>query len=337
MNSPEYTFVIPVFNEAETLRELHSRLRTVMSQLDGDSEVILVDDGSTDSSFDLMREIHDADPRFRVLRLSRNFGHQIALTAGLDHAQGSAVVIMDADLQDPPEVVLEMAQQWRAGHHVVYGVRDDRAGEGVVKRATASAFYRVLGRMTDVPIPVDTGDFRLIDRRALDAVRGMREHRRYLRGMFAWVGFSQVGVHYSRSERYAGRTKFSFRKMMSFASDGLMSFSAAPLHAALTLGCVVSSIAFLAAFAAIVCKVAGVFTVSGWASLSIGVAFLGGVQLMVLGVVGGYIARIYEEVKERPLYLVRDSISRPESAVGGATVSVPDYALADASITIASP
>jgi polyisoprenyl-phosphate glycosyltransferase len=332
MNAPEYTFVIPVFNEEESLRELHTRLRTVITQLDGDAEVLLVDDGSTDASFEIMRELHEADPRFRVLRLSRNFGHQIALTAGLDHAQGNAVVIMDADLQDPPEVVLEMAKQWRAGYQVVYGVRDERAGEGLLKRSTAAAFYRVLGRMTDVPVPVDTGDFRLVDRRALDAVRGMREHRRYLRGMFAWVGFSQVGVHYDRPERFAGQTKFSLRRMVRFACDGIVSFSAAPLHAALTLGFLVSTIAFVAGFAAILSKAVGAFTVSGWASLAIAVAFLGGVQLVVLGVVGEYIARIYEEVKERPLYLVRDSIRRPESSVGGTTVGVPDYSLADPTV-----
>jgi dolichol-phosphate mannosyltransferase len=233
---------------------------------------------------------------------------------------------MDADLQDPPEVVLEMARKWREGFDVVYGVRSDRDGETLVKRQTAKWFYRIFGRMTDMSVPLDTGDFRLVDRRALDSVRSMREHSRYLRGMFAWVGFNQVGVEYSRSARYAGNTKFSFRKMFRFATDGILSFSAAPLHAALTIGLVVSTLSFMAGFFMIASKIANVSTVPGWASLAIAIAFLGGVQLVVLGVVGEYIGRIYEEVKGRPLYLVRDSAWNSQSVPPELSPAIPTYA-----------
>jgi dolichol-phosphate mannosyltransferase len=308
MPRPRYSIVIPVYNEAEVLDELFRRLSALLERLDGDAEVVLVDDGSTDTSFERMQDQHERDARFGVLRLSRNFGHQLAITAGLDHARGDAVVVMDADLQDPPEVVLEMAKRWQEGYLVVYGVRERRRGEGRTKRLTASWFYRLLNRMTDAPIPVDTGDFRLVDRTALDVVRSMREQRRYLRGLFAWIGFDQTGVRYVRAPRHAGTTKFSFRRMLHFAADGVLSFSAEPLHVALTLGFVVSTGTFLAGVAAIVLKVTGAYTTPGWASIAVAIAFLGGVQLTVLGLIGEYIARIYDEVKQRPLYLVRDDL-----------------------------
>jgi polyisoprenyl-phosphate glycosyltransferase len=277
-----------------------------MDGLDGSAEIILVDDGSTDGSFDVMRKLHEADDRVRVLRMSRNFGHQIAITAGLDHARGNAVVIMDGDLQDPPEVVPALAEKWREGFDVVYAVRDDREGESRVKLATASWFYRLLGRMSEVGIPRDAGDFRLIDRRVVDAVKAMPEHHRYLRGMFAWVGYDQAGVHYTRDARRAGRTKFPMRKMLGFATDGIVSFSTVPLRMTLVLGFLVSLAAFVLAIFAVLAKVTGAYTVPGWASITVGVALLGGVQLTVLGVMGEYIARIHDEVKQRPLYLVRD-------------------------------
>jgi dolichol-phosphate mannosyltransferase len=315
MDRPRYSFVIPVHDESETLDELARCLRELFESLDGPAEVVLVDDGSTDDSFEIMGRLREADPRFSVLRLSRNFGHQIAITAGIDHARGDAVVIMDADLQDPPEVVLEMIERWKEGYSVVYGVRDDRGGEGRIKRVTAKGFYRVLDHLTDIPIPLDTGDFRLVDRRAIDVVRSMPEHRRYLRGMFAWVGFDQTGVRYSRPARFAGTTKFSLPRMLSFAADGVFSFSVTPLRIALNLGFVISTIAFIAGLTAIVCKLAGIYTVSGWASLSVAVAFLGGVQLVVLGIIGEYIARIHDEVKQRPLYVLRDQLGgAPEEA-----------------------
>lgn len=306
--STEYSIVIPILDERETLPELHRRLCPVMEQLDGSAEVILVDDGSTDGSFDVMRKLHEADGRVRVLRLSRNFGHQVAITAGLDHARGNAVVIMDGDLQDPPEVVPALAEKWREGFDVVYAIRDEREGESRVKLATANRFYRLLGRMSEVDMPRDAGDFRLIDRRVANAIRAMPEHHRYLRGMFAWVGYDQVGVHYARDARHAGRTKFPIRKMVAFAADGIVSFSTVPLRVTLMLGFLMSVGAFVLALFAVFAKATGAYTVPGWASITVGVALLGGVQLTVLGVIGEYIARIHDEVKQRPLYLLRDQL-----------------------------
>ncbi len=267
-----------------------------------------MDDGSTDGSFDVMRKLHEADDRVRALRLSRNFGHQAAITAGLDHARGNAVVIMDGDLQDPPEVVPALADKWREGFDVVYAVRDEREGESRVKLATANWFYRLLGRMSDVDMPRDAGDFRLIDRRVVDALKAMPEHRRYLRGMFAWVGYDQVGVHYARDARHAGRTKFPMRRMVAFAADGIVSFSTVPLRMTLMLGFLMSAAALVLAGFAVLSKVTGAYTVPGWASITVGVALLGGVQLTVLGVMGEYLARIHDEVKRRPLYLLRDQL-----------------------------
>jgi polyisoprenyl-phosphate glycosyltransferase len=304
--TPEYSFVIPVYNERENLSELHRRLSAVMDRLDGTAEVVLVDDRSTDGSFDVMASLAEQDARVRVIRLSRNFGHQIAITAGLDHARGNATIVMDADLQDPPEVALELAKRWREGFEVVYAVRDDRAGETRAKLLTASWFYRLLGRLTEFDIPAEVGDFRLVDRRALEAMGPMREHRRYLRGMFAWVGFNQTGVHYSREPRHAGVTKYPFRKMLRFALDGIVSFSTVPLRLTLNLGFFVSVISFLLGFAAILLKAGGVYAVPGWASIVVVLLFLGGAQLIVLGVIGEYLAHIHEEVKQRPLYLVSD-------------------------------
>jgi dolichol-phosphate mannosyltransferase len=305
---PEYSFVVPVYNERETLDELYRRLVPVLDALDGSAEVVLVDDGSTDGSYEVMLSLHERDDRFKLVRLSRNFGHQLALTAGLDHARGNAVVMMDADLQDPPEVALELAKRWREGYAVVYAVRERREQETRTKLLTAKLYYRLLGRLTDIEIPGDAGDFRLVDRRALQAMTSMREHNRYLRGMSAWVGFDQTGVQYVRDGRYAGRSKYSLRKMLRFALDGLVSFSTAPLRLTLNVGFVVSVLAFLLGFAAILVKIFGVYAVPGWASIVVAIALLGGVQLTVLGVMGEYVAQIHEEVKRRPLYLVRDRV-----------------------------
>lgn len=303
-----YSFVVPVLDEEEILPELAARLTAVMDQLDGPAEVVLIDDGSTDGSFDVMRKLHEADARFRALRLSRNFGHQVAITAGLEHARGQAVIIMDGDLQDPPEVAVAMAEQWRAGYEVVYGVRSSREGEGRMKTATASWFYRVLRPMTEIDIPVDAGDFRLVDRRVVDAVLSMRERHRYLRGMFAWVGYDQVGVQYVRSARSSGTTKFPLRRMVGFAADGIVSFSTVPLRVTLMIGFAVSAGAFLAAIIGVLVKVTNLYTVPGWASIVVGISVLGGFQLMVLGTMGEYVARIYDEVRRRPLYLVREQV-----------------------------
>jgi glycosyltransferase involved in cell wall biosynthesis len=303
----EYSVVIPVYNEQETLHTLFERVTAVLESLDGTSEVILVDDGSTDGSSSQMLEMALRDSRFKVIQLSRNFGHQIAITAGLDFASGNAVIVMDADLQDPPETILAMVRKWREGFDVVYAVRVSRAGENRFKRFTAARFYRLLRRLSDVEIPADVGDFRLVDRKALEAYKRMREADRYVRGMFGWVGFNQIGIPYQRDERFAGKTKFPLRKMANFALDALVSFSNAPLRLALGLGFVVSVASFLYGITAIVLKVSGAFTVSGWASVIFVSSFLGGVQLMVLGVVGEYVGRAYVETKRRPLYIVSHS------------------------------
>jgi polyisoprenyl-phosphate glycosyltransferase len=299
-----YSIVVPAHDEEATLPELARRLANLMDALDAPSEVILVDDGSRDRTYDCMRRIADSDDRFRIIRLSRNFGHQLAITAGMDFASGDAVVIMDADLQDPPEVVLELAQKWREGYEVVYAIRRTRAGETSVKRATAALFYRAFRRVSDVDAPVDVGDFRLVDRRALDAFCALRENNRFVRGMFSWVGFRQTGVPYERRERFGGRTKYPLGRMLRFAADGIVSFSNAPLRVALNLGFIVSGIAFLLGLFAITAKLTGAFAVPGWASIVTVTTFLGGVQLLILGVMGEYIARIYDEVKNRPLYIV---------------------------------
>ena len=306
MNSARYSFVIPVFNEEAALAELFRRLAALMDGLDGPAEAIFVDDGSSDRSYALMIEQGNRDSRFRAVRLSRNFGHQVAITAGLDYAGGDAAIVMDADLQDPPEAVLEMIERWRQGYEVVYAARAERVGESAFKRASATIFYRFLTRIAKVDAPLDVGDFRLVDRKALDAFRAMRESARYVRGMFSWVGFRQTGVAYRRQERFAGESKYSFRKMLRFALDAVVSFSTFPLRLVLNVGFLIAGISFLAGIAAVIAKLLNAFVVPGWTSLLIGVTFLGGVQLIVLGVLGEYLSRIYDEVKNRPLYLVDD-------------------------------
>jgi glycosyltransferase involved in cell wall biosynthesis len=324
--APTYSIVIPILDEEDTFGELQRRITAVLDELDGPGEVVLVDDGSTDRSWELMQGAAAADHRFRPLRLSRNFGHQLAITAGLDQARGEAVVIIDGDLQDPPELILEMAARWREGYQVVYAHRTDRAGESRLKRATASAFYRLLSRLSDVEIPRDVGDFRLMDRIVVDAIGHMREHARYLRGMVAWVGYRQTAVDYTRAARVAGETKFSMGRMLRFATDGVLSFSAAPLRLALRLGLLMSMVSFAYGVIAVLLKVTGAFTVPGWTSLVVVTAFLGGIQLVVLGIMGEYVARIHEDVKGRPLYLAYPSDEGPSDPEGArpGTLEVED-------------
>jgi dolichol-phosphate mannosyltransferase len=283
-----------------------------MDALDADAEAILVDDGSRDRTYERLVEATSDDPRFRLVKLSRNFGHQIALTAGVDLAVGDAVIVMDADLQDPPEVILDLAARWREGYDVVYAVREAREGETRFKRATANAFYRAFNRISDVEVPVDVGDFRLVDRRALDVFSQMRESNRFVRGMFSWIGLSQTGVVYHRQERFAGETKYPLRKMLRFATTGVISFSSAPLRAALNLGFVVSIVSFAILVWSLIVKVSGLFEVPGWTSIVMVVSFIGGIQLIVLGVIGEYIADIHSEVKRRPLYVISDLENFPE-------------------------
>jgi dolichol-phosphate mannosyltransferase len=303
---PTYSLVVPAYNEEGVIEELVTHLRRVMDALDGDSEAILVDDGSRDRTYELMLQAASKDPRFRLVKLSRNFGHQIALTAGVDLAAGDAVIVMDADLQDPPEVVLELAKSWREGYDVVYAVRDERVGETRFKRATASWFYRGFNRISDVKVPLDVGDFRLVDRRALDVFNQMRESNRFVRGMFSWIGLRQTGIVYTRDERFAGETKYPLRKMLRFATTGVISFSAAPLRVALNVGFVVSFIAFALGIWSVIVKLSGLYQVPGWTSIVVVTTFIGGIQLIVLGIIGEYIGDIHDEVKRRPLYVVSE-------------------------------
>ncbi len=305
--SPLYSFVIPVYNEQETLPELQRRMVELMNALDAPAEAILINDGSSDQSQQLMQSIADADRRFKVLKFSRNFGHQIAISAGIDFSSGQAVVILDADLQDPPEVIHEMIAQWKQGYQVVYAVRKERKGETFFKKASASLFYRFLRKFTEVDIPADVGDFRLVDRQAVNAFKSLRENNRYVRGLFSWIGFRQTAVNYVRAERFAGETKYPLRKMLQFAMNGVLSFSNVPLKLALHLGFLVSCSAFLYGLFAILAKLAGWYTVRGWASILVVVSFLGGIQLIVLGVIGQYIGRIYDEVKRRPIYIIESA------------------------------
>ena len=297
--------VVPLRNEEETLPLLADGLTSVLDTLEGPWEVILVDDGSTDGTYGLAVELHSRDARFKVLRLSRGFGHQVALTAGLDAARGAAVVTMDGDLQHPPELIHEFVARWNEGYEIVYGVMEERQGEGRFKEWTARGFYRLLGRLTDIEVPPAAGDFRLVDRSALDAVRAMRESNRYLRGMFSWVGFQQTGIPYTSPPRVAGRSKYSRVRMFRLAADAVIGFSSRPLRLGLNLGFAVSLAAILFGLSALASRLAGVFVVPGWTSIMVLVGIVGGIQLVVLGIIGEYIAHIFAEVKHRPLYVVK--------------------------------
>lgn len=324
MGALKYSIVVPVYNEEESIPELVRRLREIMDRLDGPAEAVLVDDGSKDSSYRLMLDAHDKDRRFKVIQLSRNFGHQLAITAGMDNASGQAVVVMDADLQDPPDIILEMAVKWQEGYEVVYAVRQHRPGETKFKTATATTFYSLLRRLASIEQTMDVGDFRLVDRKALDAFLRMREHNRYVRGMFSWIGFRQAAVPYDRDPRHAGSTKYPLHKMIKFAADALVGFSTAPLQFALVGGFIIAVIAVGYGLLAIALKLAGLPYVPGYASLLVTIAFLSGVQLMVMGMVGQYVARVYDETRGRPLYLVRQAHGFESWTGFGAPDSVAD-------------
>ncbi|HEX3290296.1 MAG TPA: glycosyltransferase family 2 protein [Gaiella sp.] len=307
MARPDFmlSVVVPLKDEEANVAALGERLREVLDGITARWEVILVDDGSADETYARALALHGSEARFKVVRLSRTFGHQVALSAGLDLAAGDAVVTMDGDLQHPPEVIPELVARWRAGAAVVYGVMVERQGESHLKDATARVFYRALTRLVDIEVPAAAGDFRLVDRAALDAFRSMRETNRYLRGMFSWVGFEQDGVPYSSPPRTAGRSKYTFGRMLRLATDAVVSFSDRPLRLALNLGFVVSAASILFGLSAVVSKLAGLDVVAGWTSVMILVGFVGGVQLIVLGIIGEYVGRISDEVKRRPLYVVR--------------------------------
>jgi dolichol-phosphate mannosyltransferase len=306
MNHPTYTIIAPVHNEEPVLHELHRRIAEVMDATNETWELILVNDGSRDKSAQIIAELNANDPRVRGISLSRNYGFQVAVTCGLDHAKGSAVILIDADLQDPPEVIYEMIKKWREGYDVVYGVRSERAGETWFKKISAKYFYRLIQSITNVKIPVDTGDFRLMDRKVVDAIRRLPERHRFLRGMVSWVGFRQIGVSYKRHARFAGETKFTLRKMIKFATDAITSFSYVPLQLATWFGFLVAGIALLFIIAVIVGRLSGAAEFRGQASTLVAVLFLGGIQLICLGILGEYLGRIYDEVKGRPLYLIQE-------------------------------
>ena len=298
--------VVPAYNESAGLRAFHARLAAVFEQLDLACSVLYVDDGSRDDTWQVMESLRAQDTRIATLKLSRNFGKELALTAGLDHADADAdaVVVIDADLQDPPELIPQFVARWREGYDVVYGTRSTRAGESQLKKATAAAFYRVMERLSHTPVPRDTGDYRLMSRRALDALKQLRERQRFMKGLFTWVGFRQTAIIYDRDARFAGSSKFNYWRLWNFALEGITSFSTAPLKVATYMGVLTALLAFV--FGLFVFGKALLFgdAVRGYPTLMVAVLFLGGVQLMALGLIGEYLGRLYMEVKQRPLYLI---------------------------------
>ena len=303
----KFSIAVPVYNERESLPELYKRVQDVMDALGEPWELVLIDDGSSDGSTEVIHELARADKRIRPVIFARNFGHQIAITAGLDYSRGEAVVIMDADLQDPPEVIPDLIAKWQEGFEVVYAIRESREGETWFKKATASFFYRLINRITDVKIPLDTGDFRLLDRAVANTLNRMRERHRFPRGMAAWVGFRQIGVPYSRAARFAGETKYPLKKMIRLALNAITSFSYFPLQLATYVGFFCAGISALAIPVVIALRLAGSQAFFGQATTLIAVLFLGGVQLISLGILGEYVGRLYDEAKGRPLYIVRSA------------------------------
>lgn len=310
---PTLSVVAPCFNEEGVLHELYRRISQVLDGSGETWELVLVNDGSRDRTSEIMRELHAQDGRVKVVDFARNFGHQIAVTAGMDYARGDAVVLIDADLQDPPELILQMLAKWREGYEVVYAIRAERKGETWFKEFTAKAFYRIILKITDIDIPMDTGDFRLMDRKVVDALKTMHEKHRFMRGMSVWVGFRQTGVKYVRAERYAGETKYPLKKMLKFAMDGITSFSYFPLQLATYIGFIAALLAVLGILVTVILRLSGSHAFFGQATTLVSVLFLGGVQLICLGILGEYLGRIYDEVKGRPLYIVREALGFEEA------------------------
>jgi dolichol-phosphate mannosyltransferase len=308
---PALSVIVPCYNEEEVIETTHARLSAVMAGAGVSHEIIYIDDGSKDATVEKLRAIASNCAHARVVRLSRNFGHQIAVTAGLEFADGDAVVLIDADLQDPPEVIPEMIAKWREGYEVVYGVRTTREGENAFKLWTARAFYRIINKLSEVPLPLDTGDFRLIDRKVVLALRRMHERYRLLRAMTSWVGFRQVALPYERHKRFAGESKYPLRKMLALALDGILSFSVVPLRIVTAVGLCMAFFAALGITYALIGRIFGDDWVRGWTLMFITVLFFGGIQFIFLGIIGEYVGRIYGEAKQRPLYLVSEVMGPP--------------------------
>lgn len=302
-----YSIVVPIFNEQQTLPELHGRLMAATAAVDEPFEIILVDDGSTDTSFSLMHAMHARDPRVKVIRLARNFGHQIAISAGIELAGGDAIILMDGDLQDPPELLPRMIDLWKQGYHVVYTVKTSRK-ESALKRLAFKAFYRILHALSSIKIPMDAGNFSLMDRRVAEVLRAMPERNRYISGLRAWAGFQQTSISYDRGPRYAGKPQMSLGRLFHLALDGIFSFSNVPLRMAIYMGLITAALGFAGGLYVIYAKIFTDSAILGWASTIISILFMGGMILVTLGVIGEYISRIYEEVKRRPLYVIRDKI-----------------------------
>lgn len=310
MENITYSIIAPIYNEIENLSLLFKRISEVMDSTGESWELILIDDGSTDGSTEGILDLYHAHPQVRPVLFARNFGHQIAVTAGMDASIGDAIVIIDADLQDPPEVILDLIAKWKEGYEVVYAVRKERKGESWFKLATASLFYKLIHRITNVKIPMNTGDFRLLDRKVVAVMNNMREKHRYLRGLGTWVGFRQIGVEFVREARHAGVTKYPFKKMLAFALTAITGFSYVPLQVATYLGFIATVLSIIAIPVVIISRLTGSHAFLGQATTLIAVLFFGGVQLISLGIIGEYIGRIYDEVKGRPLYIVRENPER---------------------------
>jgi polyisoprenyl-phosphate glycosyltransferase len=308
------SIIVPCFNEEAVLEETHSRLTRMAARLNElEYEIIYVDDGSHDGTAEILERLQQSDPCVRVIRLSRNFGHQVAVTAGLEHASGDAVALIDADLQDPPEVIPQMVARWREGYDVAYGERVSRDGETRFKIATARVFYRVMKHLTDTQIPLDAGDFRVMDRRVVEALRAMPECDRFVRGLVSWAGFRQIAVPYHRASRFAGTSKYPLSKMLRFAMDGIIGFSVAPLRAVLGLGLLASLLAILGTAYALALRTFTHDQIASGTALLLGLLFMGGVQLVSVGIIGEYVGRSYEQSKGRPLYFIRDRIGFEET------------------------
>src|SRR3954468_19694470 len=312
--APALSLVLPIYNEEAVIPALHARLQEFLPRRGLEAEVLFVDDGSKDHSLELLRALAAREPRYRVVSFARNFGHQAAITAGLDHARGEAIVVMDADLQDPPEVVLEMVAKWREGFDVVYGRRRSRQGETRLKLFTAKGFYRIFAKMIPIEVPLDTGDFRLMSRRIVVVLRELRETHRFIRGLVAWLGFKQTAVLYDRPARFAGETKYPFGKMLRFAIDGITSFSILPLRFATYLGMLISTASVAVAIWALLARFVFHATVPGWTTVIVLVSLLAAVQLIMTGILGEYIGRIYEQVKLRPIYVVAELVNFADQA-----------------------